>query len=46
MGVENKGVVREPESDIIEDSKIVCVSRCYFKTGPLILKIKCVQWKQ
>lgn len=40
MGEGNKVAVREPESDFIEDTKIVCVSRCYFKTRPFGLKIK------
>lgn len=37
MGVGYKSTEREPESDNIEGIK---VSRCYFKTRPLILKIK------
>lgn len=42
----NKGVAREPETDFIEDTEIVYVSRHCFKTRPLLLKIKCAQWKQ
>lgn len=40
MGVGNKDIGRELESDFFEDTKILCVSSCYFKTRPLILKIK------
>lgn len=36
---------RESESDFTEDVKIVWVSRCYFETRPLVLKIKSVQWR-
>lgn len=44
LGVGNKGAGRETRSDFIENTKGVCVSRCYFKTRPLVLKIRGALW--